>query len=402
MKYLPFCILFLSFSAIASELFTDVRQVDFRALPATESAAVVVQVNQQLLTNRVSQFNVSLPDGQWVTAVYQDLKVHGPGRFSWSGHLKGQPEEQLIISAVNGHYAGSLFSKATVYEFSSHSQGQMRVAALQSEAFPDCAGGVLVDLPGEVAAAGPRGSTDSFDVLVVYTPQARDAAGGVAGIEATAQAAVDVMNLAFANSGVDAEGVLVHTRLVDYNDTGNSSADLSWVRNDSTVAALRDTYGADLVSLLANNIGGSCGRGYVMNNPGPGFESLAFQVTARGCAVGNLSFAHEFGHNLGLQHNPENSNTSPANASFPWSYGHYHNGSYRTVLSYSAPCNSGCTRRPYFSNPDVLFNELPTGIEDSRDNARTLEQTVPIAVDFRVRVADFIFYDGFEAVAPDE
>jgi hypothetical protein len=292
-----------------------------------------------------------------------------------------------------------------VYEFSPHSTGVMRVAALKSAAFPDCEGGVAVPTAAAIRPAtqpSPRGTTDSFDVLVMYTPEARDAAGGTAGIQATAQAAVDAMNLSFTNSGVDAEGVLVRTQLADYNDTGNSSADLTWVRNDPQVAALRNTVGADMVSLIANNIGNSCGRGYLMTNPGPGFAGSAFQVTARNCAVGNLSFAHEFGHNLGLDHNPENGTTPPADASFPWSFGHWHNGSYRTVLSYSSPCGNGCTRRPYFSNPDVSFNGLPTGVADERDNARSLEQTVPIAVDFRVRVPDLIFANGFELSGPDQ
>ncbi|MFC3192664.1 M12 family metallo-peptidase [Marinicella sediminis] len=367
--------------------------------------ASLVELNHQLLTNRVAEFDVTLPDGVLVTVVFEDLKIRSDQRYSWSGHLKGQPEEQLIISAVNGFYAGALYSKSTVYELSPSGEGQLRVAALQSAAFHECDGDVPVNVAVSAAqpeATSTRGITDSFDVLVVYTPEARDASGGDAGIQATAQAAVDAMNLSFSNSGVDAEGVLVRAQLVAYNDSGSSSDDLNWVRADPTVAAIRDSVGADLVSLLANNIGGSCGRGYVMNTPGPGFESFAFQVTARGCAVGNLSFAHEFGHNLGLQHNPENSNTPPANASFPWSYGHYHNGSYRTVLSYSAQCGSGCTRRPYFSNPDVLFNNLPTGTEDERDNARSLEQTVPIAADFRARVNDLIFDNGFDLTLPNQ
>ncbi len=354
-------------------------------------------VNEQLLLDGSDEFDLLLPDGAVVTVVKARLKQHGAGRFSWFGHLKGQPQEQMVISAVNGFYSGALYSKQGVYEFTSAGERQMRVAVLQSNAFPDCEGGVVPEkLTSQDHLIEAAGDTDSFDVLVVYTPQARDAAGGTAAIQATAQSAVDAMNLAFNNSGVDAEAVLVYAGLANYNDTGSSSDDLQWVSSNSEVAALRNAYGADMVSLLANNIGGSCGRGYIMTNPGPGFAGAAFQVTARGCAVGNLSFAHEFGHNMGLDHNPENSNIAPANASNPWSYGHYHNNSYRTVLSYSAQCNNGCSRRPYFSNPDVQFNGLPTGVANTRDNARTLEQTAAIVAGFRPRVVDLIYTDGFE------
>ena len=403
MKHLTLLLILMAPMVSADQLFTGTQPVSFASLSDKESVATLVEVNQQLLTSRTTQFDLSLPDGQLVTAVYDRMKQHDSHRFSWFGHLKGQPQEQIIISAVGGAYAGSLYTTSVTYEFSPHQSGMMRVAALKPDAFPDCEGAeaVLAAMAVEQTTSGLRGTTDSFDVMVMYTPEARDAAGGTAGIQATAQAAVDAMNLSFTNSGVDAEGILVFTQLADYNDSANSSADLTWVRNDPLVAALRDTVGADMVSLIAEDIGNSCGRGYLMTNPGPGFASSAFQVTARSCAVGNLSFAHEFGHNLGLDHNPENSTTPPANASFPWSFGHWHNGSYRTVLSYSSQCTNGCTRRPYFSNPDVMFNGLPTGVEDERDNARSLEQTAPIAVDFRPRVPDLIFADGYELTGPD-
>ncbi len=141
---------------------------------------------------------------------------------------------------------------------------------------------------------------------------------------------------------------------------------------------------------------GSCGRGYVMRNPGAGFRDRAVQVTRVSCAVGNLSFAHEFGHNMGLEHNPENSSATSTTASYPWSFGHYHSGQYRTVMSYSNPCSGGCTRRQYFSNPDVTYSGLATGIDNTRDNARTLGLTSPISAAFRVRTPDVIFVDGFE------
>ena len=55
--------------------------------------------------------------------------------------------------------------------------------------------------------------------------------------------------------------------------------------------------------------------------------------------------------------------TPQAMPTYPYGFGHYVNGSYRTVMSYVDPCTGGCTRRPYFSNPEVIFNGAPTGIE---------------------------------------
>ena len=113
------------------------------------------------------------------------------------------------------------------------------------------------------------------------------------------------------------------------------------------------------------------------------------------CAVGNLSFAHEFGHNQGCEHNPENSSVWPANGSYPWSYGHWHSGNYRTVMSYTDPCTGGCTRHPYFSNANVTFQGQPTGVLDLRENYRTINATALYVSNFRQ--SGLIFADGFES-----
>ena len=123
------------------------------------------------------------------------------------------------------------------------------------------------------------------------------------------------------------------------------------------------------------------------------FGANAFQITARSCVVGNLTYPHEHGHNLGMQHNPQNG-APVSQAVYPWSYGHYHNGVYRTVMSYSNPCTSGCTRHPYMSNPAVTFMGLPTGIADQRDNHRTGNLIAPIAANWKTNP---IFADGFES-----
>jgi hypothetical protein len=89
---------------------------------------------------------------------------------------------------------------------------------------------------------------------------------------------------------------------------------------------------------------------------------------------------------MGFEHDPANG-TSPSNASYPYAFGHYVDGSYRTVMSYSRPCGSGCTRVAHHSNPDILNAGVPTGIAEQRDNARAGDQTAPIVANFRLATA---------------
>jgi len=169
---------------------------------------------------------------------------------------------------------------------------------------------------------------------------------------------------------------------VAYNDSGNIETDLNWVTSNSSVASLRNTYSADMVSLVTNNGGGYCGIAWVQRNPGSGFANYAFQVTAVGC-LSNSTLAHEHGHNMGMEHDPASAGISPSGASYPWSFGHNVNGSFRTIMSYNV-CTISCPRILHFSNPDVLYNGVATGIADQRDNAHTGDLTAPIVANFRL------------------
>ena len=218
-------------------------------------------------------------------------------------------------------------------------------------------------------------------LMSVFTPQARAAAGGTTQIQGQIQAAVDQANTAFINSNMTARYFLAHTAEVAYNDSGNIDSDLTWVTSNSTVASLRNTYAADMVSLIVNNGGSYCGIGWVQRHPGAGFANYAFQVTALGC-LANSTLAHEHGHNMGMEHDPASAGIAPSGASYPWSFGHYVNGSFRTIMSYNV-CSVSCPRVLHFSNPDVLYNGVPTGVPDQRDNAHTGDLTAPIVANFR-------------------
>ena len=125
-----------------------------------------------------------------------------------------------------------------------------------------------------------------------------------------------------------------------------------------------------------------------MTSVSTGFASNAFNVVDRTCAAGNLSYAHELGHNMGLQHDPNNASSSPA---YPYAYGYQHPaGAFRTVMAY--PCPTGaCPRLMYFANPSVSYSGMPTGTA-SQNTALALNNTASTVANFRQAVTGSCSY----------
>lgn len=354
-------------------------------------AAMSFDLNAAALSRGASELQLQLPGGPQALLRRNTFHSRGPNAGLWRGKANLRNDSEVLLTLRNGFLAGTIQLGTDLYEL--RPQGSRHIVEkLNIASFPACGGSRAAGDTGTQAAQTETAGTTTaaadgvtVDLLSVYTPQARIAAGGAAQIEALIQSAVDRSNLSFSNSLVGASFRLVHAAEVAHDDAGNLDTDLTWVRNDPTVASLRNTYGADLVSLVVENGAGFCGLGYVMRSVGSGFASNAFQVTARSCAVGNLSFAHEHGHNLGMEHDPVNGG-APTSTSYPWSFGHYINGVYRTVMSYASECPNGCTRVTQFSSPNVIYSGYPTGQAD-RDNARTAGLTMPVAAGFRPEAA---------------
>ncbi|MFU8828165.1 MAG: M12 family metallo-peptidase [Phycisphaerales bacterium] len=229
-----------------------------------------------------------------------------------------------------------------------------------------------------------RGCEDDgsvIDVLVVYTPSARSAAGGTSAIQALAFASIDSTNQAYINSNIQTSVRLAHLAEVNYSESGSFGTDLNNLRTGVVpgVLEMREVHNADMVAML-NNGSGSCGIGYLMQTLSPGFESLAFSVTRYSCAVGNLTFAHELGHNMGCQHDAANAGSNPL---FPYSFGWRwtaNSGQLRRSVMAYAPGS----RVPHFSNPEVLNGGAPTGDAQQAFNALTINNTAYTIANFRV------------------
>lgn len=413
MKKVALILLAVSVAAGAAEasdariepLFTVLAGEVVAPSPAA-TAVVPVSIAIAQLENESGILHLELTDGPIVEARLTEIERRGPGDLVWRGSLEGGHQGEVTLTLKNGFVAGLIHSTAGVWEIRTQPGSAQSVERLDASLFPACGTEDQQVTPrfpeGDVdPCPSPVDPADQIDVLGYYTPQARDAAGGVAQIEALVQSAVDLSNTAFGNSQMTARFRLVEAALSTRNDSGNMSADLNWLASDAGVAAHRDAVKADLVSLIVNS-GGFCGIAQLPLNWGdpPSNQGRAHQVTARTCAVGNLSFPHEHGHNMGLEHDPANANP-PGSGTYPFRYGHYVANSTdqaRTVMSYNNQCGTfGCPRTPYFSNPSVNFSGTsePTGILDERQNHRAGDLTDACVTDYRIHSR--IFADGFES-----
>lgn len=139
---------------------------------------------------------------------------------------------------------------------------------------------------------------------------------------------------------------------------GDLKDDLTWVSTDATVAALRDRHQADLVSVIIPS-GDFCGRGFE-NYPVEAADApFGFSVVKASCALGNFSFAHELGHNIGMRHDRA---ADDAFASETCNYGHIFplrvrplgiDLTVRSVMAYGDACDD-CPRIGVYSSPRTV------------------------------------------------
>jgi len=385
------------------------RDAAVKAKAPDDDAAVVrsrlVTVNFKPLTGArkaqpaKARFQINLfPEVSYVALLERTVNP-GQNHLSWYGSLEGVEGSQVVLIAGGGTLMGSVRTPHESYRI--RYVGEVGIHAIEevdTSLYPKESEPVLVEGDETGPTAGSEspflvkllddGST--FDLLVVYTPAARAAAGGTTAIQNLIALGVAETNQAYANSNVVPRLQLVHTEEIAYTESGNIQTDVNRLRSQTdgimdSVHTLRNTYKADLVMLVGNSMAGGCGIAYAImagtNNRA--FESSAFCYTDRTCISPNYTFGHELGHLMGSNHAPGDPTGTGA---YSWSFGYKDPGaSFRTMMAYDCP-NGICPRVLQFSNPNVNYMGLPTGTW-SQNNATSITNVRSEVANFRQAAA---------------
>ncbi|MDH5507078.1 MAG: zinc-dependent metalloprotease [Anaerolineae bacterium] len=344
-----------------------------------------------------------------------DLLVHTVaqdfyGGYVWTGKIVGEPLSNVVLVLHGQVFSANIYIGPRAFQVRFDAQKVHAIYEMDLTAFPDEAPPIEPDssqLTSPDFLSSPTADSGSqVDIMVVYTAAIRAAAGGTTAMETLISLAVAEANTTFGNSGISFSLNLVNSHEVDYTETGNGITDLTRVTDPSDgyideVHFIRDEVSADEVAFLLENTG--CGYGWIMATVSHSFQPNAFYVGNRSCVTGNLTFAHELGHNMGARHDWYVDSTVDG----PYSYNHgyvYLPNAWRTVMAYASLCSAQvpvvlCTRLPYWSNPSVTYGGIPMGIaagtstgcasgnlsnpDCDADNSLTLNNTRTTVANFR-------------------
>lgn len=405
-KFLLILILISNYSFSQQKIFQN--QIDAAKLSDKEKLSQDL-ASTFLKTDYYSQNNfylfqdliINLSNNIEIKAIYQSSITYNSGGFSAIYKVLNADHAQLVFSeydnAITGMYQSEDNKK---YVFQQTRNGVFAVSEVNGTSFTDKEKALdyieAYDATNEnkilansnvcLATTPVCAGNTTIDLMVVYTPIAKNLWGSNATANSNITTSITNMNVALTNSGItNISFRLVHVAEINYTESGTFSTDLSRLRSSTDgimdqIHTMRTTYGADLVGLIIGTPTSLCGVGYGNSNATNYSNSSGFSVCLYSCVVSNFSLAHEFGHNMGLNHDwYVYSSVNPC--------AHHHgytnrtailNGTsstaaqrWRTIMAYNDECTAtgfNCTRINRWSNPDVLYNGEPTGIAIDQTN----------------------------------
>ena len=346
---------------------------------------------QQPYFDLKSDFELALPNGKIIRAKYLKNFSYSNKSESFVYTVQNEPDSDFVLSKVNNIITGmynavsgekvifhqtdeNVFAISTVNEAVLINKDAVENSILDETAIKQRVNANIC------LASTPVCPATTIDVMVVFTPDAKIAWGGLAQSKSFVATAITNFNISLINSGISNVTInLVYCDEIEYTESGNINTDLTRFRTAGdgfmdTVATLRSTYGADLCGLITSTPTNTCGLGYLNTNPTNYSANSGFCVGIFSCAVSNFTLAHEFGHNMGLNHDwYANQSLNPCEHQHGYTNKTAINlgaasttsQRWRTILAYNDECASkgfNCTRINRWANPLVNYNAEPTGV----------------------------------------
>ena len=359
-----------------------------------------------------------------------------------SGRLDEVEPGTLTLLVYEEGVVGTVRTPTATYSIRPLGDGAHAVGQIDTSGLPPGGEPLVPRSPSPDATPGPSGADrpvaaaddgSVIDVAVFHTPAARTGVRdvtGVSGITALIDLMFENANAAYRDSGAIQRIRLVRTQGVDYV-ASDSQDDLRRLTEKDDgfmdeVHQVRDEYGADLVHLITANKD-VCGRAWQLLYTSYDFAPNGFGLTGYNCELGDYSFSHELGHNMGLRHDryaqkcegqgegrPGTCNATIDNLPHPYSYGYVNQRAFEagvpvnrrwiTIMAYDWRCKDAgfpqqdsrpyryCERVRNFSSPGVSLRGDALGVSGDlasqevtgpSDAVRTLDATRSVVANLR-------------------
>lgn len=388
--------------------------------------------------------NLALPSGETMRIAYQRHEEGLDGNWSWVGKTADGLDAVITFGdrAVFGRIAQRDTEALRLTMSGGRSwlvetdpskvlDGNLGRDASESDVLipPNVAAAVsakkIINAAAAKIAVGDEAASaaNTVDVVLGYTNGLVTKYGGASQAETRLANLVAITNQGYQNSLVTPRIRLVRTVQVNYTDTNSNEVALEAVTGQVCTTTgctpqavpaelvplrtARDQYGGDLVSIVrpfqAPQHQG-CGIAWLLG--GGGFtidntdEPFGYSVISDGSDVDETdgrsyfcreeTLAHELGHNMGQQHNVEDSGGDLGTHTYSYGYRETTTTGFYTVMAYRL-ANSSQFSINHFGNPSVTYADTgrPTG-SATADNARSLNLSMPLVAQFRATVVPIV------------